>query len=168
MARTVQARSLQDGATLNMPRWFETGATFLAARAGAATIEMALLAPVLILALLAAYDLGGAVQQRMHLAYVVRVGVESASANSSSVPEVTARMQIAADMAIAAGSDQIQLTVERLCACPAAEPTFVSCSLPCSGGIPNFIYFRMSADRVHQGILIPSLPLQATGLLQVR
>jgi hypothetical protein len=129
---------------------------------------MALLSPVLIFSLLAAHDLGNAIQERMKLAHVVRVGVETAAEQGSSIPEPIAVAAILAHMSVAAGSDQVVLQAERLCACPTTGETYIACSVPCSGGLANFVYFRLEAAQTYSGSLLPSMPIRISRLLQVR
>jgi hypothetical protein len=148
--------------------WRTAAHRFWQGCAGTAAIEMALLSPLLIFSLLAAYDLGNAVQQRMKIAHVVRVGVERGSEQPSSVPEATAVATILAHMSVAAGTDQVLLRAERLCACPNSDLNYVSCLLPCSGGVANFVFYRLEASQTFSGFFLPAMPMRTTRLLQIR
>jgi Flp pilus assembly protein TadG len=133
---------------------------------GTAAIEMALLAPILIFALLAAYDLGNAIQKRMKLAHVVRVGVEAALDQGPSAPDQDALAEILWHMSTAAGGDQFVLEVERLCGCPETAGTYTSCT--CIDGQASFVYFRLEGSHLYSGNFLPSMPLITSRLVQVR
>ena len=38
----------------------------------------------------------------------------------------------------------------------------------CTGTVPTFIYYRMSAAKDYSGMIVPSFPLQAAAQVQVR
>ncbi len=64
--------------------------------------------------------------------------------------------------------DPISLTVSRICACPESPDVAESCSKVCSGTVPTFIFYKMSAAKEFSGILMRGLPLQADAQVQVR
>jgi Flp pilus assembly protein TadG len=163
-----------------MSRVLEGARQFWSDKAGASTVEFALLAPLLITALLTAFDLGGALQQKMKMAHIMRVGAETAAAQPPSRATSDATTQILAHMRLAAeGSSRASLPrsavqhsltmqVEHACACPQARTTLLTCHPVCPGGATHFIFFRLRITQTYVGHLIPTLPLNAEMLIQVR
>jgi pilus assembly protein CpaE len=62
----------------------------------------------------------------------------------------------------------ISLSADRFCGCPDQPETEVACSTVCTGTVPTFIYYKMSAAKDFAGIIVPTIPLQATAQVQAR
>jgi pilus assembly protein CpaE len=146
-------------------------------QAGISSVEFALLAPVLCLILLTTVDLGSALTERLGMSQVLRSGAQVAMEDPGE-EEVTDLMQSAAsgnfhteaeaetDPALV--SQMLELEVERFCACPDEPETAVTCSTVCTGTVPTFIYYRMSAEKDFSGVLLRGLPLSTAAQVQVR
>jgi pilus assembly protein CpaE len=144
-------------------------------------IEFGVLAPVLVFALLTTVDIGLAVHQRMAIDNALRAGAEAAMADlgASKVREIietVARDQFTLSDPDAEGGDfelseatPLSVNVERFCACPEARATQVSCSTnSCTGSEKSYVYYRLSADKQYNAILLPQLPLDSAVQVQVR
>lgn len=124
---------------------------------GVAVIEFALIAPTLLVMLLAAIDLGNVLKEREAMDHVLRSGAQLAMADAGA-PDVLGAMQAAAsaDFTILAGTKKsITLGASRFCACPNTAATAVACSTICTGSLPTNIYYRMTATKTYRGILFP-------------
>lgn len=139
---------------------------------GLSAVEFALLAPLLLLGLLATADLGFAQSRRMSIDHVLRAAAQSAIADpgEGSVLNVatstaTPEFSLAADPA-APGPGELGLAISRLAACPEHTDTAVPVSTTCAGGQPTMIYYALSAKMTYAGMILPDLPL--TSALQVR
>jgi pilus assembly protein CpaE len=154
---------------------------------GLAAVEFAIFAPVLILMVLTALDMGFAVYQRMTMDHVLRSGAqfamvdpEGGAAAVQQVLQSTATKNFSPSEVAPAGSpnteDTIQtgqpaklrLTAERYCACPEAISTAVNCASVCTGTQPTYIYYRLGATKGFKGMLLPSVPLSTRAEVQVR
>ena len=145
---------------------------------GASSVEFALVAPVLCMILLATVDLGSALGERLAMGQVLRSGVQVAMedpgeadvrdlmASTASGNFETATESDATDPSVV--NDPLTLSVDRFCACPDAPETALECSTVCSGTVPTFIYYEMSAAKNFSGVLLRSVPLRATAQVQVR
>ena len=139
---------------------------------GLSAVEFALLAPLLLLGLVATADLGLAQSRRMSMDHVLRAGAQIAIgdpgaesvlsvATSTAAPEFS----LAADAAAPEPGD-LSLTVSRLAACPEQIDTAVPVSTTCAGGQPTVIYYALSARMEYAGMILPDLQLGSA--LQVR
>ena len=144
---------------------------------GSSSVEFAILAPVLCFALLGAVDLGTAISERISMSHVVRSAAQVAMEDPGEA-KVELMMNRAAaqnfnleessDTTIGTDQNPITLSVDRFCACPEAAESAVSCSTVCTGTVPTYIFYEMSAAKDFAGVLVPSLPLEASAQVQVR
>lgn len=139
---------------------------------GLSAVEFALLAPLLLLGLLATADLGLAQSRRMSIDHVLRAGAQSAIADpgEASVLRVatstaTPDFSLATDPAVP-GPGELSLAINRLAACPEQIDTAVAVSTTCAGGQPTVIYYALSAKMTYAGLILPDLQLSSA--LQVR
>lgn len=139
---------------------------------GLSAVEFALLAPPLLLGLLATADLGLAQSQRMSMDHVLRAGAQSAISDpgTESVLKVTTSTA-APEFSLAADPEapepgNLSLTVSRLAACPEQIDTAVATSTTCVGGQPTVIYYALSARMEYTGMILPAMQLESA--LQVR
>lgn len=143
---------------------------FLRDDAGVAVIEFALIGPTLLFMLLAAIDLGNVLSEREAMGHVLRSGAQMAMLDQGS-PAVLTAMQGAASerFVLTAGSKtSIALGASRFCACPTAPATSTSCSTICTGNVPTYIFYRMTATKTYNGILFPLFNLAPAIQVQVR
>lgn len=143
-------------------------------RRGVSAVEFALIAPVLGFSLIATVDLGFGLTERMTIDHVLRAGAQSAMADPGSTT-VLAAMRSAAEMNFKlegqpqeAGVDPLSLSATRFCACPENVGFAVACSTSCSGSKPTYMYYRMSAEKIYRGRLIPAITFKRTTQVQIR
>jgi pilus assembly protein CpaE len=164
-----------------LARFRGRSAAVRADQSGASAIEFAILAPILVFAFLTTVDIGLAVHQRMAIDNALRAGAEAAMADlgASKVREIVET--IAKDQFTLSDPDAqdgdfqlseatpLSVSVNRFCACPEARKTEVGCSTnSCSGSAKPYVYYRLSADKKYNAILLPKLPLDSAVQVQVR
>jgi pilus assembly protein CpaE len=149
-----------------------------AAEDGASSVEFAILAPILGFLLIGAVDLGSAVSQRISMGHLMRSGAQVAMEDPGAAKVESVLMSTASENftiarassdTISVGDDPIKLVVERVCACPdSPEVSEPDCSKVCTGTVPTFIFYKISAAKKFSGVLMRGLPLQADAHVQVR
>jgi Flp pilus assembly protein TadG len=142
---------------------------FLRDTSGVAAMEFALLAPTLLMMLLAAIDLSGVLSVREAVDHVLRSGAQSAMADAGS-DVVLSVMQAAAseDFTQGTGAGQITLGAQKFCACPNSPASGTSCGTICTGNLPTLTFYRMTAALRFDGILFPRFDLAPVLQVQVR
>ena len=133
---------------------------------GVSAVEFALFAPFLFFAAAATLDLGLALYERMSMDRLLRGGAQAAMADpgASAVRDV---VEASAENDFAPGAE-FTLSVDRYCACPDDTSTPVTCTNTCSDGSAPGIFYRLEADRVYPGLVLPSIDLAAEAKVQVR
>ncbi len=136
---------------------------------GAAAIEFAIIAPVLVLGALAAVDFGFAAMERMRLDSALRSAAQSAMGD----PGVTTVSNVLTAAASAspptARSATAFATPTRFCACPQSPSVAVVCSSTCGGASYTYIYYRLEGSSTYTGLYWPRpINIQSTTLVQVR
>lgn len=141
---------------------------------GVSAIEFALLAPMLVLALLATVDVGLALTERMTIDHVLRAGAQSATAgvDVAAIDQVL-RTTAANNFTLAApgatGDDSaLALTVSRVCACAEQPGTAVACSTTCAGSASTQIFYDLAGQKTYSGIILPRFGLSPALQVQVR
>lgn len=146
---------------------------------GVSAVEFGLFAPVLFFALLAAVDLGMALYERMTMDHVLRAGAQSAMADqgavqvkkvldSTAAKNFVVAASTSTDLSYTAGGNPITLDVTRFCACPENTGVEVACSTTCAGSKPTFVYYRLEGSKTYDGMIIPSIDMDAQMQVQVR
>ncbi|MGK7869791.1 TadE/TadG family type IV pilus assembly protein [Falsiroseomonas sp. E2-1-a20] len=102
------------------------------ARRGIAAVEFAVVAPVLLLAILAAHDVANLAQTSIRLERAARAGAQQAAADPADLAAIRARV-IAAWPALSEADVPMPVLA---CEC-AASP--VACDLPCPGGATRLL-----------------------------
>jgi len=148
---------------------------FLRQEDGTSAIEFALLGQFLIIALLTAVDLGFAAHDRMVLDTIVRSGAQSAMSDPGHdsvlkvLRTVTSTHYTVADPAApAADQDAVILTVERSCGCPENPSVPVLCSFLCAASERPSLFYRLSATKSRNTIIMPRMNLAASLKVQAR
>ena len=145
------------------------GAAALRGRKGVSALEFGLVAPVLILVLLGAFDLGNALQQSIRLESAARAGAQHAFAYPGDEAGITAAVRAN----LAGWSDVVVQRPVRVCRCP--DGAAVDCSVgTCGGGtgVP-ITSISVTVTRPFAGIspltapLLPSLTT-LTGNVEIR
>ena len=141
---------------------------------GTSALEVALIAPVLVFGLIGMADVGLAVNERMIIDQALRAGAQSAMEDSG--PEAVERvLRATAEMNFTlaapsspATSAELALGVTRFCACRAAPDTAVNCSTTCTAQSPTQIYYRLTAAKIHDNLLLPATRIAAQLLIESR
>jgi pilus assembly protein CpaE len=144
----------------------ERSRAFWSAEDGVSAIEFALVAPVFVLSVVVAMDIGLAVSDRTTIDHVLRAGAQSAMEGKEAA-EVLKVLQ-ATSAKNFSSSAPLTVAAERVCACPEASGTPVGCLTTCSGSAPPSIFVRLSASRTYKGVILPDIALNPSKQVQVR
>ncbi len=122
---------------------------------GTATVEMAIILPVLILLVLGATDLGRIFYDAVAVSNAARAGLSYGSLDEARAKDSSKIATVAADDSQYVGG--MTITSERVCEC--ADHSVVDCnSGTCSEG-PSRIYVKVSASKTYTTLLpYPGLP----------
>jgi pilus assembly protein CpaE len=131
--------------------------------AGVSAVEFAILSPVLVLGTFGMADTGMAIYERMMMNQVLRAGAQPAlqGANDSvvlSVLEETAADNFAVGDCEATG-DVLALCVETSYACPGDADAGVMSGVTCESGTPALRFYRLTASKDFQGVMLPEFKL---------
>ena len=144
---------------------------------GAAALELSLLAPVLAGVLLLTLDVGLAVNSRMSIDHVMRVGAETAMVDpgESTVQKVLEQaanqnfgtvVDLAYADSVSVDSDGVHVGATRFCACPESRAVAVACTATCSGKAP-LAFYRLEARKTYSGILLSGIDMNVALQVQV-
>lgn len=131
---------------------------------GVAAIEFALLAPTLLVMLLASMDISSVLTEREGLDHVLRSGAQLAMSDAGAAA-VLSVMQGAASTEFPTGTT---LNATRFCACPNTPATPVGCGTICTANQPTLIFYQMTAAKSFSGILFPRFDFNPLLQVQVR
>ena len=153
--------------------WRRWSSTRCLDESGTSAVEFALYAPALIVALLAAIDLGLAEFERMTIDHALRSAAQSAMADQGAdavlkVLRSTASRNFTVATGTTAGAGALAVSVDRFCACPDSTGVAVACSTTCPGSAPTYIYYRLSGSKTHSGMIMPAMALNTSAQVQVR
>ena len=146
-------------------RAFSLLARLFRCRAGVSAVEFAIVSPLLVLGSLATADAGMAVYERMMINQVLRAGAQPALQGASesvvrAVLEEAARGNFTVADGDASG-DALALDVSTRCACPGEASAGVDCATVCGSGSAAFRFYRLSAGKTFQGVLLPEFTFSA-------
>ena len=144
---------------------FRTISRFRSEQRGVAAVEMGLVAPVLMLAVVAMSDLGFAIHERLEIDQALRNGAQKAITD----PGETA---VAAVLALieptGAGLSSTSFTVNRYCACADTPTTEATCSTTCDDDKPTSIFYELTGTRAFTGFLLSTETITRTSVIQAR
>lgn len=127
-------------------------ATFRRQERGAAALEFALIAPVLIFGALAAIDVGLSVHENFRIDSSLRAAAEiSVDDPGASVVEATLN-----DMR----GEDVSWSAQRYCACPETPTTSVTCLTTCADDRPTGIFYQIAGELGYQGLFLPQRTLR--------
>lgn len=135
---------------------------------GAAAVELALLAPVVMLMILGAIDFGGALFERMRLTNSARAGVQFALQSDANAQDPTGIEQSVLN---ATGLDPLSVTVAQSQYCECADGTTIVCTATCTGGGPLRRFVNVTVSEQFQTLYpYPGItnPLTLTGQATIR
>lgn len=132
---------------------------------GSATVEFAIIAPVLIMAVLSTADIGFAIHESLEVDQTLRNGAETALSDPG---ESRVGAVLAAVDATGIGQSTTAWTVRRYCACSESGGAETSCSTTCAGDRPTAILYDITGVRPYAGIFLPARDLTRSATLRVR
>lgn len=132
---------------------------------GAAAVEFAIIAPVLVLSVLAMADLGFAIHERAEIDQALRNGAELAQrdAGEGAVAALLGEVD-----ATGAGQAATTFAVTRFCACAETPATATDCFADCADDRPTSIYYRLIGTRPYAGLFLPARTLERSSVVQIR
>jgi Flp pilus assembly protein TadG len=126
---------------------------------GAAAVEFAIVAPLLLFGLIAMIDTGVMATTRMEMDRNVRAGAQAAmSLNNDPTAIETIVLASAGDPA------DMAVSATMVCAC---DDTAASCTTPCGSGEAPSVYFDIAAERPYAGVLV-SRVVRTQSRVQIR
>ena len=141
--------------------------------AGVSAIEFALLAPVLILGAFATVDVGRAIYERMMIGQSLRAAAQLAmqGADANQVHDVLREVAsenfvISVDGSIQEGP--LSTSVQPDCACPGETFVQLDCTSVCDSGIGARKFYRLSASKTFQAVLLPDFGLGGSVAVMAR
>ena len=132
---------------------------------GSAAVEFAIIAPVLVLAVLATADIGLATHESFEIDQALRNGAQVALGDPG---EADVEAVLVAVDGTGGSQNNTVWTVERYCACPGTPETRTTCSTTCSTSRPTAIVYKIEGTRIYPGIFLPSRALTRSAAVQVR
>lgn len=127
---------------------------FLRDETGVSAVEFALIAPLLVMMLLMMTDFGMAIQQRMTMNHILRIGAEAAMRGASDA-QIAATLQAAVDDHATARMSTLTVAPPmRMCRCPQTGNLPVACTEDCAGGEAPDLFHEFSATLPYRSILM--------------
>ena len=108
-------------------------------------MELALIAPLLILLAMGAIDFGGAINAKMRLASAARAGVQYGAQSTSRAEDITGIRQAARNDH---GDQSLDVTAERSCQC-GSDPLPVACDDTCAAGDTPRMYVEVTVEQTY-------------------
>lgn len=132
---------------------------------GSATVEFAMIAPVLVMAVLSTADVGFAIHESFEIDQALRNGAETALSDPG---EANVRAVLAAVDATGGGRDTTEWSVSRYHTCPGSTGAGSKDPVPCANNRPTAIFYDITGVRAYAGILLPARDLSRSASVQVR
>lgn len=147
---------------------------FCAGRGGAAAVEFAIGAPVLLGGLVIMTDLGLAINAKMNLEQAVRAGAEFVMGEVTDTDQIEELVASAATGFASNDPNNVDnqarptVTAVKVCKCPSSSAP-VSCTVLCTANEkPPYAYYDLDAQTIYDAIFLPDLTLRTTIEVQVR
>ena len=140
---------------------------------GASAVEFALVAPVLVVACLATVDLGMAISQKMDVDQSLRAASQGAMLDlGEDEVEDLAKAVAAENSTIApdsgAAATDLDISVDRFCACPESVSAAVDCdSGTCADEANPYVFYRLTAEKEFASLFLPAIPISSSLLVQI-
>lgn len=132
---------------------------------GSATVEFAIIAPVLIMAVLSTADVGFAIHQSFEIDQALRNGAEMALSDPG---EANVEAVLSAVDTTGGGQIMTKWIVDRYHACPTSPGVKSKEPMNCADDRPTAIFYDISGVRAYPGILLPARDLTRSASVQVR
>ena len=137
-------------------------------RRGASAIEFSVIAPIIAAGLLSTVDLGRAINERISLDNLLRVGTRIAMTDPGA-GVVRAAIGVADDSQSHSNDrSALSLDVLRYCACPDDSASALPCSTTCAGSAPTAIFYRLTSTATFDGMLLPPISIGADSRVRIR
>jgi pilus assembly protein CpaE len=131
--------------------------------AGVSAVEFAIVSPVLLLGTFGMVDTGMAIYERMMMNQVLRAAAQPALQGATESVVRAVLEEIAAEnFTVADGEatgDELELDVETSCACPGDADAGVMCGASCESGVTAMRFYRLTASKTFQGVMLPEFSL---------
>ena len=140
---------------------------------GASAVEFALVAPVLVVACLATVDLGLAISQKMDVDQSLRAASQGAMLDlGEDEVEDLAKAIAAENSTIApdsgAAATDLDISVDRFCACPESVSAAVDCdSGTCADEANPYVFYRLTAEKDFASLFLPAIPISSSLLVHI-
>jgi len=131
---------------------------------GTSGIEFALVAPVLILGVLATADVGFSIHESFRIDQVLRNGAEAALTD----PGESRVEAVLAAVGASGGQGSTLWDVDRYHICPESPGARMNAPIPCANNQPTAIFYQITGVRAYSGILLPPRDLTRSASIQVR
>ena len=155
-------------------RVFRRSARLASDEGGASAIEFALVAPILVVACLATVDVGLAISQRMDVDQSLRAASEGAMLDLGEAEVEDLAEAIAAENSTIApesgtpAAGNLDITVDRFCACPESASVAVNCETgTCADDASPYVFYRITAEKDFASLFLPAIPIRSSVLVQV-
>lgn len=133
---------------------------------GSVVLEFAIIAPVLVLAVLATADIGLAIHEASEVDQAMRNGAEAALNDPGE--SLVGAVLVAVDTT-GSGPSSTHWSVDRYHACREAPDTrFDDPIMTCAGSRASSIFYKITGVRAYAGIFLPARDLTRTASVQVR
>ncbi len=147
---------------------------FLRGTEGTAAIEFGLIAPLLVMAIVTAYDLSRMVETRRGLVSVVRAGVEAGLRDGPNVETKVAQAMLAAQHLYfgAEALQPTQTTFTKVCACPGSPNVAQPCTsaaqpvYPCGTTVAELVFYVFTATTRLDMLVFPERVIDTSATLQ--
>lgn len=142
-------------------------ARLLRCTAGVSATEFALLAPVLVLGAFATADAGMAIYEKMMIGQALRAGAQSAMAGADEERVRAVLDEVAAENFALAGDGQaasgvLSIGVSIYCACAGETFVQVDCTAVCGSGVGTSRFYRLTAAKTFDGVILPAFGLDSS------
>ena len=131
---------------------------------GSATVEFAVIAPVLIMAVLSTADIGFAIHESFKMDQAVRNGAEVAMRD----PGRSTVCDVLASVDPNGGHCFTDWDVRRLYACPDDLSVRMDEDTTCAGNRATAIFYEITGTRAYSGFLLPTRDIIRSASVQVR
>ena len=136
---------------------------------GLAAIELAWVAPVLVLLMTGGWDLGNVIYQAERLTNAARAGAQYGLATNNNT-DYTGMVQAARNDANDPNS-ALNVTANQVCTCPGGTPTAAACGGTCANGASQLAYVQVTAKENYSTMFtypFVSNPVSLTGTVMLR
>jgi pilus assembly protein CpaE len=131
---------------------------------GSASVEFAVIAPVLIMAVLSTADIGFAIHESFKIDQTLRNGAQVALSD----PGESAVCTILSSVDPNGGQCFTDWVVDRYHVCPESPDERMKTPTTCANNRPTAIIYEITGNRAYSGILLPSRDLVRSASVQVR